>query len=40
MLVHRKKKSRYQMQPPITSLIDIVFMLLIYFLLTTNVMVD
>ena len=40
MLVHRKKKPRYQMQPPITSLIDIVFMLLIYFLLTTNFMVD
>jgi biopolymer transport protein ExbD len=28
------------MQPPLTSLIDIVFMLLIYFMLTTNFMVD
>jgi biopolymer transport protein ExbD len=28
------------MQFPLTSLIDIVFMLLIYFLLTTNFMVD
>lgn len=40
MLVHRKKRDRYQMQAPLTSLIDIVFMLLIYFLLTTNFMVD
>jgi biopolymer transport protein ExbD len=40
MLVHRKKKPRYQIQMPLTSLIDIVFMLLIYFLLTTNFMVD
>jgi biopolymer transport protein ExbD len=40
MLVHRKKRPRYQIQPPLTSLIDIVFMLLIYFLLTTNFMVD
>jgi len=36
MLVHRKKKERYRMQAPMTPLIDIVFMLLIYFLLTTN----
>ncbi len=36
MLVHRKKRPRYEMQAPLTSLIDIVFMLLIYFLLTTN----
>ncbi len=36
MLVHRKKKEHYRMQAPLTSLIDIVFMLLIYFLLTTN----
>lgn len=28
------------MQAPLTSLIDIVFMLLIYFMLTTNFMVD
>ncbi|MEZ4603730.1 MAG: biopolymer transporter ExbD [Desulfobacterales bacterium] len=40
MLVHRKKRPRYQIQAPLTSLIDIVFMLLIYFLLTTNFMVD
>jgi len=40
MLVHRKKRLRYQIQAPLTSLIDIVFMLLIYFLLTTNFMVD
>lgn len=35
-----KKRERYQIQAPLTSLIDIVFMLLIYFLLTTNFMVD
>ncbi|MDY6822875.1 MAG: biopolymer transporter ExbD [Thermodesulfobacteriota bacterium] len=40
MLVHRKKRARYEIQAPLTSLIDIVFMLLIYFLLTTNFMVD
>lgn len=40
MLVRRKKRDRYQIQTPLTSLIDIVFMLLIYFLLTTNFMVD
>jgi len=40
MLLHRKKRARYQMQAPLTSLIDIVFMLLIYFLLTTNFMVE
>ncbi|HEB49672.1 MAG TPA: biopolymer transporter ExbD [Desulfobulbus sp.] len=40
MLVHRKKRPRYQIQTPLTSLIDIVFMLLIYFLLTTNFIVD
>ena len=40
MLIHRKKKARYQIQSPLTSLIDIVFMLLIYFLLTTSFMVD
>jgi biopolymer transport protein ExbD len=40
MLVHRKKRSRYTVQAPLTSLIDIVFLLLIYFLLTTNFMVD
>ncbi len=40
MLLHRKKRPRYQIQAPLTSLIDIVFMLLIYFLLTTNFMVE
>ncbi|MFH2065358.1 MAG: biopolymer transporter ExbD [Pseudomonadota bacterium] len=40
MLVHQKKRPRYQIQAPLTSLIDIVFLLLIYFLLTTNFMVD
>ena len=40
MLIHAKRKKRYQVQMPMTSLIDIVFMLLIYFLLTTNFMVD
>ncbi|MBF0226562.1 MAG: biopolymer transporter ExbD [Desulfobacterales bacterium] len=40
MLRHRRKKDRYQIQMPLTSLIDIVFMLLIYFLLTTNFIVD
>lgn len=40
MLVHRNKKNRYAVQMPLTSLIDIVFLLLIYFLLTTNFIVD
>lgn len=40
MLIHHKKKPRYEVQAPLTSLIDIVFLLLIYFLLTTNFMVD
>ena len=40
MLVHARRKKRYAVQMPMTSLIDIVFMLLIYFLLTTNFMVD
>ena len=35
-----KKRERYMIQAPLTSLIDIVFMLLIYFLLTTNFMVE
>jgi biopolymer transport protein ExbD len=35
-----QKRERYQIQAPLTSLIDIVFMLLIYFLLTTNFMVE
>lgn len=40
MLVHRKNKLRYQVEAPLTSLIDIVFLLLIYFMLTTNFMID
>ena len=40
MLFQTKRKERYAVQMPMTSLIDIVFMLLIYFLLTTNFMVD
>lgn len=40
MIIHRKKKARYEVTMPLTSLIDIVFMLLIYFLLTTNFLVD
>lgn len=40
MLVHRKKRPRYEIQMPLTSLIDIVFLLLIYFLLTTNFLVE
>jgi len=40
MLVRARRKARYQVQMPMTSLIDIVFMLLIYFLLTTNFMVE
>jgi biopolymer transport protein ExbD len=40
MLVHARKRKRFQVQIPLTSLIDIVFLLLIYFLLTTNFMVD
>ena len=40
MLAHRKLRTRLQIQAPLTSLIDIVFLLLIYFLLTTNFMVE
>jgi biopolymer transport protein ExbD len=40
MLIYRRRRSRIQVQAPLTSLIDIVFLLLIYFLLTTNFMVD
>ncbi|MCD4677576.1 MAG: biopolymer transporter ExbD [Desulfobacula sp.] len=40
MFVNRKRKLRYQIQPPLTSLIDIIFMLLIYFMLTTNFIVE
>ncbi|MFH1036294.1 MAG: biopolymer transporter ExbD [Pseudomonadota bacterium] len=40
MLKHAKPKARPGVVLPLTSLIDIVFLLLIYFLLTTNFMVD
>lgn len=40
MALNFKKRRRYMIQAPLTSLIDIVFMLLIYFLLTTNFMVE
>ncbi|MGD9162904.1 MAG: biopolymer transporter ExbD [Desulfobacteraceae bacterium] len=40
MSLKPRTKKRYEIQAPLTSLIDIVFMLLIYFLLTTNFMVD
>ena len=40
MLFTKKERHYYQLQAPLTGLIDIVFLLLIYFLLTTNFMVD
>jgi biopolymer transport protein ExbD len=40
MLFKKRERHYYQLQAPLTSLIDIVFLLLIYFLLTTNFMVD
>ena len=40
MSLKSRKRKPYEIQAPLTSLIDIVFMLLIYFLLTTNFMVD
>lgn len=40
MLIFGKKRERYEVKAPLTSLIDIVFLLLIYFLLTTNFIVD
>ena len=40
MALRFRKRKAYEIQAPLTSLIDIVFMLLIYFLLTTNFMVD
>ena len=40
MALIRPRRERYQVQAPLTSLIDIVFLLLIYFLLTTNFMVE
>ncbi len=40
MLVHAQRRKHPQVQVPLTSLIDIVFLLLIYFLLTTNFLVE
>jgi biopolymer transport protein ExbD len=40
MLVYHKQRQRLKVEIPLTSLIDIVFLLLIYFLLTTNFMVE
>lgn len=40
MLEFKQKKNPYQIQAPLTSLIDIVFLLLIYFMLTTNFIVE
>jgi biopolymer transport protein ExbD len=40
MLKFKKRTNQYQIQAPLTSLIDIVFLLLIYFLLTTNFIVE
>ena len=40
MLVRSKNREIYKVQMPLTSLIDIVFLLLIYFLLTTNFLVE
>jgi biopolymer transport protein ExbD len=40
MLRFKKRTSPYGVQIPLTSLIDVVFLLLIYFLLTTNFLVD
>ena len=40
MLGKRTAKPSYEIKTPLTALIDIVFLLLIYFLLTTNFMVD
>lgn len=40
MALFPRKKKPYTIQVPLTSLIDIVFMLLIFFLLTTNFLVD
>ena len=40
MLLRRKRSEPVKVQIPLTSLIDIVFLLLIYFLLTTNFLVE
>ena len=39
MLGKHKAKKRYEIRMPLTALIDSVFLLLVYFLLTTNFMV-
>lgn len=39
-MILKCKRASYGVQPPLTSLIDIVFMLLIFFLLTTNFITD
>lgn len=39
-MIQFKKRRYYEVKAPLTSLIDIVFLLLIYFLLTTNFIVD
>ena len=36
----RKNRPIHEVKVPLTSLIDIVFLLLIYFLLTTNFLID
>ena len=40
MLRHYKQRQRLNVEIPLPSLIDIVFLLLVYFLLTTNFMVE
>jgi biopolymer transport protein ExbD len=40
MIAHFHERPRYKVKAPLTSLIDIVFLLLVYFLLTTNFIVD
>lgn len=40
MASQRRRKEPARVQMPLTSLIDIVFLLLIYFLLTTNFLVE
>ena len=40
MLAFGKRSRRYGVEIPLTSLIDIVFLLLIYFLLTTNFLTE
>lgn len=40
MLRSKAKRDKYSVQIPLTSLIDMIFLLLIYFLLTTNFIVE